>query len=50
MERFLKVILDVNALESELLEYQAASDSELPSYFNENGKPVQINLIWHQMS
>ena len=48
MERFPKVILDVNALESELLEYQAVSDSELPSYFDENGKPLRINLIWHQ--
>ena len=50
MEKFPKVILDVNALESKLLENQAASDSELPSYFNENGKPVRINLIWHQIS
>ena len=45
MEKFPKVILDVNALESKLLEYQAASDGELPSYFDENGKPVLINLI-----
>ena len=50
MERFLKVILDINALEPELLEYQAASDSDLPSYFVENGKPVRIDLIWHQIS
>ena len=50
MEKFPKVILDVNALESKLLEYQAASDGELPSYFDENGKPVLINLIWHQIS
>ena len=50
MERFPKVILDVNPLESKLLEYQAASDSEFPSYFDENGKPVRINLIWYQIS
>ena len=50
MEKFSKVILDVNALESQLLEYQAVSDSELSSYFDENGKPVRINLIWHQIS
>ena len=49
MEKFRKVVLDVNALESKLLECQAASDSESPSYFDENGKPVRINLIWHQM-
>ena len=50
MERFPKVILDVNALESKLLEYQTASDSELLSCFDENGKPVRIDLIWHQIS
>ena len=50
MEKFPKVILDVNVIESKFLEYQAASDRELPSYFDEDGKPVRINLIWHQIS
>lgn len=49
VERFPKVILDVNALESKLLECQAASDSELPSYFDEYCKPIEIDLIWHQI-
>ena len=46
MERFPKVVLVVDALESKLLEYQAASGS-VPSYFDEIGKPARINLIWH---
>ena len=50
MEKFPKVILDVYALESKLLEYQAASDKGFSFYFDENGKPVRINLIWHQIS
>ena len=46
---FDKIIWDVNILESKLLEYQGASDSKLPSCFDEYGKPIEIKLIWHQI-
>ena len=50
MQRFPSVITDMDALESEFLEYQATPDDELPAYFDENDKPMRIDHIWHQIS
>ena len=48
MQRFRKVIADMNAFESELLEYQATPGDEFPAYFDEDDKPMRIDHIWHQ--
>ena len=50
MQRFIRAITDINALESEFLEYQATPDDEFSAYFDENGKPMRIDHIWHQIS
>ena len=50
MQRFIRAITDMNALESEFLEYQATPDDEFSAYFDENGKPMRIDHIWHQIS
>ena len=34
MQRFPRVIIDVNALESEFFEYQETTDDEFPTYFD----------------
>ena len=40
MQRFLRVIIDMNALESEFLEYQATLEDEFPTYSEEDDKPI----------
>ena len=51
MQRFSRIITDMNALESEFLEYQATPDDEFPAYFNEDdNKPMRIDYICHQIS
>ena len=49
-QRLPEVIIDMNALESEHLEYQAIPDDEFPAYFDEDDKPMCINHIWQQLS
>ena len=47
MQRFPKVIItDMNALESEFLEYQATPDDEFPAYFDKDDKPIRIDHIF----
>ena len=50
IQRFPKVITDINALESEFLEYQATPDDELPAYFDEDDKFMGIDHICHQIA
>ena len=51
MQRFPRLITDMNALESELFfEYQAPPDDGFPVYFNKDDKSMRIDHIWHQMS
>ena len=45
MQIFPRVITDINALESELLEYQATPDDGLPAYFDKDDKPLRIDHI-----
>ena len=40
----------VNDLKSEFLDYQAAPDKELPVYYDEDDKPIRIDLVWHKIS
>ena len=40
----------VNELKSEFLDYQAAPDKELPAYYDEDDKPIRIDLVWHKIS
>ena len=40
----------VNDLKSEFLDYQAAPDKELPAYYDEDDKPIRIDLVWHKIS
>ena len=47
MLRILRVITDMNALESEFLEYQAATDDEFPVHFDEDDKLMRTDHIWH---
>ena len=47
MQRLLRVITDMNALESEFLEYQATTDDEFLVYFDEDDKPMRTDHIWH---
>ena len=47
MLRILRVTTDMNALESEFLEYQAATDDEFPVYFDEDDKLMRTDHIWH---
>ena len=50
MQRFSRVITDMNALESEFLEYHATPDDEFQAYFDEDDKPMYIDHIWHKIS
>ena len=50
MQRFSRIITDINALESEFLEYQATPDDEFPAYFDEDDKSMRIDHIYHQIS
>ena len=50
MQRFSRIITDMNALESEFLEYQATPDDEFPAYFDEDDKSMLIDNICHQIS
>ena len=50
MQRLLRVKTDMNALESEFLEYQATTDDEFPVCFDEDDKPMRTDHIWHQIS
>ena len=50
MQRFLRVIIDMNALESEFLEYQATLEDEFPTYSEEDDKPIHNDHIWYQIS
>ena len=45
MQRFPRVITDMNALESEFLYYQATLDDEFPAYFDEDDKPMHNDHI-----
>ena len=47
MLRFPRVTTDMNALESEFIEYQATSYDEFPAYFDDED---HIDHIWHQIS
>ena len=47
MKRFPRVTTDMNALESEFLEYQATPYDEFPTYFDEDDKSIRIDLIWY---
>ena len=47
MLRILRVTTDMNALESEFLEYQAATDDEFPVHFDEDDKLMRTDHIWH---
>ena len=44
IQRFPMVIIGMNALESEFLEYQATPDDEFSSYFDEDDRPMRIDL------
>ena len=46
MQRFPRVITDINALESEFLEYQATPDDEFPAYFYKDDKSKRIDILW----
>ena len=50
MQRFSKVITEMNALESEFLVYHATPDDEFQAYFDEDDKPMHIDHIWHKIS
>ena len=50
MQRFPRVITNINALESEFLEYQTTPDVEFLAYFDEDNKLRRIDHIWHQIS
>ena len=50
MQRFPRVIANINALESEFLEYQTTPDDEFPAYFDEDNKLIGIDHILHQIS
>ena len=50
MQRFSRIITDINALESEFLEYQATPEDKCPAYFNEDDKRACIDRIYHQIS
>ena len=47
MQSFPRVTTDMNALESEFLQYQASPYDEFPAYFDEHDKSLHIDLIWH---
>ena len=41
---------DINDLQGEFLDYQTATDEELPAYVVEDEKPIRIDLVWHKIS
>ena len=45
IQRFPRVTTDMNALESEFLDYQAPSYDEFPTYFDEDDKSLDNDLI-----
>ena len=47
MLRILRVITDINAPESEFLEYQVTTDDEFPVCFDEDDKPMRTDHIWY---
>ena len=50
MQRFSRIMTDINALESEFLEYQATPEDKFPTHFNEDDKRTCIDHICHQRS
>jgi hypothetical protein len=52
IDRFPNVINsdDLKDLEAEFLDYQAAPNTELPAYFDEDDKPIRIDQVWHKVS
>ena len=50
MQRFPKVVTDMNALKSKSLEHQATTRDEFLAYFDENDNLMAIYDIWHQIS
>ena len=40
MQRLPRAIIDMNAFESEFLEYQATTDDQFPTYFDYDDKPM----------
>ena len=50
VQRFPRVITEMNAIESEFLENQATPDDGFPAYFDEADKPKHIDHIWQQIS
>ena len=50
MQRFSGIITDMNAPESQFLEYQATPDDEFPAYFDEDDKCMRTDHICHQIS
>ena len=46
MQRFPEVIADMNALESEFLEYETTPCDEVPAYFDENDNPKYILITF----
>ena len=47
MQRFPRVITGMNAFESEFLEYQATTDDNFSTYFDEDDKPMHIDHMRH---
>ena len=45
IQRFSRVITDMNVLESEFLEYHATPDDKFPAYFDKDDKPMSCALI-----
>ena len=50
IQRFSRVIANMDALESEFLVYHATPVDAFPAYFDEDDKSMHINLIWHKIS
>ena len=50
MQRFRRVITDMNALESEILQYQTTPEDKFLAYFDKDDKPMHTDYIWHQIS
>ena len=50
VQRFPRVITEMNAIESEFLENQATPDDGFPAYFDEADKIMRIDHIWQQIS
>ena len=50
MQRFPRLIADMNALQSEFPEYQETPDDESPAYFDEDDNLMRNDYIWHEIS